>query len=123
MNRGKNENRRRERGQTRTAIKFLQLLNVTRLFRNENMIQALPFIFFLTFIGLIYISNTYYAEKTIREIDRITRELKELRSEYISTKSELMFRSKQSEVAKAIRAWNIKESLVPPVKIRGDKTK
>ena len=80
-------------------------------------IQQLPFVFFLTLIAILYISNTYYAEKTVRRINNVTNELKELRSEYITTKSDLMFISKQSEVAKAALIYGIKESVVPPKKI------
>ena len=49
-------------------------------------------------------------------------QLKELRSEYISTKSDLMFASKQSQVAKATEALGLKESIVPPFKIEVDST-
>ena len=92
-------------------------LHPKKVLRNENFIHALPFIFFLSFIAMVYIANSYYAEKTIREIDKTNNELKELRSEYISTKSDLMLISKQSEVAKAVISMQIKESIVPPKKI------
>lgn len=84
----------------------------------EEMIAQLPFVLFLMVIALLYIGNTYYAEKTIREINTVTNQIKELRSEYITSKSDLMFISKQSEVAKAGEAIGMKESLVPPVKLQ-----
>ena len=83
----------------------------------ESYVQQLPFLFFLVFMALCYISNGYYAEQKIREINNITSELKELKSQYIISKSELMFISKQSEVAKAAEPLGIKESVVPPKKI------
>jgi hypothetical protein len=58
----------------------------------------------------------------VREIDALSNELKELRSEYIATKSELMFKSKQSQVAKLVDPLGIKESLYPPVKIKVTKS-
>jgi hypothetical protein len=64
-----------------------------------------------------YIANGYYAEKSVREISRINTELKELKSEYIISKSELMFMSNQSEVAHAVAPFGLKESTVPPKKI------
>ena len=96
---------------------FLRIINVAGLFKNESIAKAMPFIFFLTFLAMIYISTAYYAERIIRETNKITNELKELRSEYISTKSDLMFISKQSEVAKSVAPMQIKESLIPPQKI------
>ena len=83
----------------------------------DNVIIHLPFLLFLTLIGLGYIANGYYAEKSVREISHINTELKELKSEFITTKSELMFMSNQSEVARASAAMGLKESITPPKKI------
>ncbi|MFI5164195.1 MAG: FtsL-like putative cell division protein [Bacteroidia bacterium] len=83
----------------------------------DYVIAQLPFILFLTLIGLGYIANGYYAEKSVREISHINTELKELKSEYIISKSELMFMSNQSEVAHAVAPFGLKESTVPPKKI------
>ena len=87
---------------------------------NESTLKHLPFILFLALIAIFYIANGYYADDKIREVNKVSNELKELRSEYISTKSELMFASKQSEVAKAAEELGLKEPLVPPIKIEVD---
>ena len=92
-------------------------LKMDAYFNKENLGNSLPFIFFFGFLLMVYISNNYYAEKTIREKEKIKNELKELRSEYISVKSALIFGSKQSEVAKIVAPMGIKESVVPPQKI------
>ncbi len=83
----------------------------------ERAVRALPFIFFLTFIALCYIANGYYAESQIRKENSLTNDLKELHSEYIISKSDLSDLSKQSEVAKRIEPFGIKESVEPPRKI------
>lgn len=83
----------------------------------EGFLRNLPFVFFLTFLALCYISNGYYAEEQIRRLNVIQNKLKELRSEYIVSKSDLMFVSKQSEVARRAAGIGIKESLEPPRKI------
>ena len=54
---------------------------------------------FLAVIAMVYIANGYYAEHTVRKINNATKELKELHSEYITTKSTLMQISTQSSVA------------------------
>ena len=87
---------------------------------NEKTLRHLPFILFLALLAIFYIANGYYADDKIREVNRLSNQLKELRSEYISTKSELMFTSKQSEVAKAVEPLGLKEPVVPPVKIEVD---
>ncbi len=76
----------------------LDIINGNFLAREYSIRQA-PFVLFLALVTLLYISNNYFAESKIREISRINNELKELRSEYITTKSKLMFMTKQSEVA------------------------
>jgi hypothetical protein len=87
---------------------------------NEKTTKHIPFILFLALIAILYIANGYYADDKIREVNRISNQLKELRSEYISTKSELMFASKQSEVAKAAEMLGLREPVVPPIKIQVD---
>ena len=83
----------------------------------ENIVKHLPFISFLSLLMLLYIANGYYAEDTVRALNRVANDLKEMRSEYISTKSELMFRSKQSEIAKLLGKYEVRESVVPPKKL------
>lgn len=85
--------------------------------KREGAVRLLPFFLFLTLIGMFYIANTYYAEKKEREIQALRKSLKELRNEYITTRSELMNQSRQSEVADRLEAINIKESTVPPIKV------
>ncbi len=83
----------------------------------DSVLEQLPFVLFLTFVGLGYIANGYYAEKSVREISHINDEIKELKSEYITSKSELMFMSNQSEVARVSASLGLKESVTPPKKI------
>lgn len=96
---------------------YLKFLNVVGIFSKDMLLKVMPYIFFLTLIALVYIANSYYAERTVRDIDRVTKELKTLRTEYISGKSELMIVSKQSEVAKAVAWQGLKESVEAPKKI------
>ncbi|MFN7912991.1 MAG: FtsL-like putative cell division protein [Bacteroidota bacterium] len=84
---------------------------------NPNMVKHLPYVLFLAVIAIFYIGNGYYADSKIREVNKITNELKELKTKYISTTSDLMFASKQSEVAKSVAPLGLKESVIPPNKI------
>jgi hypothetical protein len=84
----------------------------------KDLIQnAIPFVMYLTLWAIIYIGNTHYAERSKRNIDRINKEIKELRADYLTTKADLMFRSKQSEVAKMVSQTGLKELTTPPKKI------
>lgn len=102
---------------TKSARKFLKIMHVFGIFNRNQVVQMMPFILFLTVLILFYIGNSYYAERTIREINSVKNDLKEKRAEFISTSSELMFRTKQSEVARAIAPMEIRESTEPQKKI------
>ncbi len=70
-------------------------------------------------LAVIYIYNGHYAEKTIRNVNKVSIELKELQYEYKTLKSEVMFRSKQSELAKAVAPLGLRE-LTQPVAVLKD---
>lgn len=104
-------------GRISAARKYIVMLNFIGLIDKKILIKMLPFAFFLMGLSLVYIANSYVAEKNIREIDKTSKEIKELRSEYISVKSDLMFKSRQSQVAKEVLPLGIKQLEVPPKKI------
>ncbi len=79
--------------------------------------RAMPFIIFLMILGVFYISNIFKVERTKRTIDDLEEELRELRYEYISSRSKLMYESKPSEIVVKLKDTGIGESLTPPKKI------
>ncbi len=82
-----------------------------RLRINYQLITGnLPFLLFLAVIALVYIANSHLAEKKVRRINKLSSEIKELKWEYLSVKSELMFRSKLSEVSKAVEPLGLKKN-------------
>ncbi|THU41047.1 hypothetical protein FAM09_02720 [Niastella caeni] len=85
-----------------------------RLFGYRWIVKNIPFFLFLSALAVIYIYNGHYADNTVRSINKVNRELKELQYEYKTLKSEVMFRSKQSELAKAVQPLGLKELVVPP---------
>ncbi len=85
-----------------------------RLFSYRWIVKNVPYFLFLSVLAVVYIYNGHYADKTIRNINTVSRELKELQYEYKTLKSEVMFRSKQSELAKAVAGQGLKELITPP---------
>ena len=90
---------------------------------NDNTLQHVPFILFIGLITILYIANGYYADDKNREVNKISNQIKELRTEFISSKSDLMFVSKQSEVAKAVEPLGLKEPVSAPMNIEIDSLK
>jgi len=83
----------------------------------EWVVGNLPYLLFLTILAILYIGNTYYAEKTFKDIEHTKADLKELRYQFITTKSDLMFQSRQSEISKRAQEYGLKETSLPPYKI------
>lgn len=83
----------------------------------ETATSILPFIIFIAFLGMIYIGNRHFAEKNIRDIDKVSKEVKELSWDYKTLKSDLMLKSTQTEVAKLVDTLGLKELVEPPKKI------
>src|SRR4026207_561136 len=81
----------------------------------QSLVKQVPFFLFLAVLAVIYIYNGHYADKTIRNINRTAKEVKELQWEYKQVKSEVMFQSKQSELVKAVEPLGLKELTEAPV--------
>ncbi len=90
-------------------------INWKQLLNYRSIVKQVPFFLFLAMLAVLYIYNGHYADKTIRNINRTAKEVKELQYEYKTVKSEVMFRSKQSELAKAVEPLGLKELTVAPV--------
>jgi len=105
------------RGKKSGLIKSLNAVFSGTFLSNDKVVRHVPFILFLSVIAILYIANGYWADDKVRQVNKISSQLKELRSEYISTKSDLMFVSKQSEVAKSAEKLGLKEPIAPPMKI------
>jgi hypothetical protein len=94
-----------------------------RFLVNEDAIKNWQFIVYLIFLAIIMIANTHSYEKKIFEIAELTNEVKELRSEFVDRRSELMKIKMESTVAQKMEEKEIFPSSVPPKKIKVVKEK
>ena len=92
-------------------------LKLESYFEEGFPVQYLPKILFVVFLGLLYISNTHYADKTTRAIENAQSEVEDLRADFTTLKADVMFASKQSEVARRVKSMGLEESLKPPFKV------
>ena len=81
----------------------------------QAVVRQIPFFLFLALLAVIYIYNGHNADKLAREIARTTKELKELQYEYKTVKGDVLFRSKQSTLVKAVEPLGLKELTDPPI--------
>ncbi len=75
-----------------------------------------PYIFFMALLMLLYIANGYHIQKLHRRHDKLTAQLKELRSRSLTLSSIRMTATRQSEIVKELqeRGIPLHESLIPP---------
>ena len=92
----------------------------TQKFNREALVKQLPFLLFLAVLAIIYIANQYHAERLVNEVDALKKIRSEKRAEYISSASDLMKITQQSEVIRLIEEHNLglKPLTSPPKKIR-----
>lgn len=92
---------------------FANGLNMTAFYLFNNI----HFIFYLAFLGIIYIANSHHAVKTIKEINVLQTELRKVSWESNSKKSDLMYQSMESNVAAKVNKLGLKELATNPKKI------
>jgi len=98
---------------------FVKSLISGSLLSERIILGNLPYVILLTVIGALYIANRFHAEKVIRRTDELQKVVKELRAEALSTSSDLMLLSKQSEVIRQVneRGLGLKELKEPPYRL------
>ncbi len=87
------------------------------------VVRNIPFFLFLAFLAVLYIYNGHYADKLVRRISATEKHIKELEFEYKTVKSDVIFRSKASELAKAVASLGLKELTAPPVMLENSTEK
>ena len=83
----------------------------------ESATQMMPFVIFMAMLAMVYIANKHFAEKNIRGIDKLTKEVKELSWDFKTLKADLMLKSTQTEVARQVDTLGLHEPIEPPRKI------
>ncbi|MCI0921647.1 FtsL-like putative cell division protein [Sphingobacterium rhinopitheci] len=96
---------------------FIKTIFSTNKISTYLVTKNFPFVAFLLFLTLLYISNRHLAERTVRKIDRLGKDVKELSWDYKSLSAELMKLTTQTEIAKRADTLGLKERLEPPIKL------
>ncbi len=86
-----------------------------KIISHKWVVRNIPFFLFLTALAVLYIYNGHYTDKLILKINTTEKKIKELEYEYKTVKSDVIFRSKASELIKAIEPLGLKELTEPPV--------
>ncbi len=100
------------------SLSFRDLVDGNVLTRRAVIKQA-RFILLLVLIAFFSIANRNHAEKTVIQLNQLQSDVKELRAKSISTSSELVRISRQSEVKQLVNRYELglEENLEPPRKL------
>ncbi len=103
------------------GISFKEFL-YGRFLAGRSVGQHWGYLAFLVFLGVLYIGNRYQMERHLDKQAELLNELKELKYEAITTSSELMNMSKQSEVMERVNRAGIELEVLktPPRKLEVD---
>lgn len=102
---------------------FVKELLSGSMVSEKIILKNLGYVSLIVLLAAFYIGNRFHAEKITRETTKLSREVKDLRAESLSTSADLMYISKQSEVYSMVRekGLNLEELKTPPFKILVDK--
>jgi hypothetical protein len=92
----------------------------TFFIKKEQLNDLIPVILLLVFTTILYVSLSHFHVKSLKNEDELKKEINELRSEYISVKSNLMKKSNPSEVSKRLETEGLKELTTPPIILKKD---
>ena len=100
------------------SLSLRDLLDGNILTRKAVLKQS-RFILLLVLIAFISIANRNHAEKKVIQLNHLQSDVKELRARWISTSSELVKISRQSEVQELVNSYELGlvENLDPPKKL------
>jgi hypothetical protein len=87
-------------------------------FNYRWILKNINFFMFLSVLAVLYIANGHMADNRIRRINDTGKKLKDLQYEYKTLKSEIMFKSRESEMVKAAAPLGLMLDTVPPVRIK-----
>ena len=98
---------------------FMKELLSGSMVSEKIILKNLGYVSLIALLAAIYIGNRFNAEKLTRESTKLQREVRDLRSEALSTSADLMYISRQSEVFRMVRekGLNLEELKTPPYKL------
>lgn len=83
----------------------------------DFIIKNINFFAFLALLTVVYIANGHMMDKTIRNISKTQKEIEQLKYEYKTLKSEVMYKTEEAQVLKAAEPLGLKISKEVPQRL------
>jgi len=85
---------------------------------SEDSIKNWRFILFASLLAVLMIASSHSVDKKVIDISNLNNDVKELKSEFVDTRSELQKLKLESAVTKKLEENGLYASKVPPKKIK-----
>lgn len=73
------------------------------------LLDWLPYSLLLIVLAIVYINLTHRSDNTVRKTQKLEKDIRELRAEYITLKSEVMQKSTRSYLAEKLKDQGLKQ--------------
>lgn len=90
------------------------MLDLSIWFNQKNLFKSIPFLLYLAVLAMFYIANAHNAEKNMREMDDIEKQLNEQRWQYMTNEADLESMSRQSQLSGKVNSMQLKPLTQPP---------
>ena len=89
--------------------------------RYDWIIKNIRLNFFIAILIVIYIYNGHNADNTIRQINKLNREIKILKNEFKITKAEVLFITEENQILNAVQKNGLIENNETPLILKINK--
>jgi hypothetical protein len=81
---------------------------------NKNALKNWRFLVFIVMLMLLMISSAHYADRQVLEIAKLNKEIKELKAEFVDTRSVAMKIKLESNIKNKVKDLGLEPSENPP---------
>jgi len=85
--------------------------------KDDLALKYIPYLLYMTFLGIIYIANNHNAEKLAGQITKVERDVKVKQMEYSTLKYEFMNANNKEQTAKQLKQMGLYPNDKPIVRI------
>lgn len=93
-------------------LKVLKQIKVSK-----SMYKGMPYMLFLSALGMAYIANVHKAEMRMRQIQIMERQAEEKHWEYMSIRSEITFKATESQIERQVAQNGLTPAIKAPARI------
>lgn len=84
---------------------------------SEDAFKNWRFIIFISLLAIVMIASSHQADKKVHQIAQLSNEVKELKSEYVDVRMQLMQTKMETKIIQAMEQRGLMPSQTPPQKI------